>query len=416
MCQLRKSYTLIVALTWDLNTAPNYNILNRHAKELESQLRTLTGTEKVELFGIPNEEIVVEINPNQLAALGITPQNLSQQIRLSDAKVSSGQLYSPKNNLLLEVETELDSVSRIRQIPIKTADSGQIARLGDIANVKKTIQQPTTESAIIDGKPGIAVAVLMNSKTRIDRWREKNLQTLQKFESGLPNGITSQIIFDQSIYVNSRLNNLFQNLILGALCVIGATVLMMGWKSAVVVGTSLPLSLLMVFGCMRLLSIPLHQISVTGLIIALGLLIDNAIVVVDEMQILLKAGNKPHAAISKSVRYLAVPLLASTLTTVLTFSPIILLPGKTGEFLKSVAICVTLALFCSLLLSLTIVPAINGLMFNEQNTAYLWLVKYSRTGRDAHPTRVLVYGCVLHLLANCCKWGNKGFSLPTLFK
>ncbi len=381
--------TLIVALTWDLKEAPNYNILNRHAKELESQLRTLSGTEKVELFGIANEEIVVEINPNQIAALGITPQNLSQQIRLSDAKVSSGQLYSPKNNLLLEVETELDSIERIRQIPISAADSGQITRLGDIAKIKKTIQQPTTESAIIDGKPGIAVAVLMNSNTRIDRWREKNLQTLQKFDSGLPSGIKSQVIFDQSLYVNYRLNNLFQNLILGALCVIAATVLMMGWKSAVVVGSSLPLSLLMVFGCMRLLSIPLHQISVSGLIIALGLLIDNAIVVVDEMQILLKAGKKPIQAISKSVRYLAVPLLASTLTTVLTFSPIILLPGKTGEFLKSVAICVTLSLFCSLLLSLTIVPAINGLMFNRSDLANMVNIKQR-------------------------KWWNTGFYQPKL--
>ncbi|MEM6402540.1 MAG: efflux RND transporter permease subunit [Cyanobacteria bacterium P01_D01_bin.116] len=361
--EIGNSNTLIISLSWDLNSPPNYNILNRHAKELESELRTLTGTDKVELVGIPNSEILVEINPDSLSALGLTPQTLSQQINESDAKVSSGQLYSPRNNLLMEVETELDSVERIRQIPIKINDSGQFSRLGDIALIQKSIQQPPTESAIINGKPAIAVAVLMNSETRIDQWRKQNLKVLEQFKSKLPDGITLQIIFDQSYYVNNQLNNLFKNLILGAVCVIVATIFMMGWKSAVIVASSLPLCVLMVFGSMRLLSIPLHQISVTGLVIALGLLIDNAIVIVDEMQGLLKAGYQPSQAISKSVSYLAVPLLASTLTTVFTFTPIILLPGNQGEFMRSLGLSVILSLLSSLFLSLTVIPALTGLAF-----------------------------------------------------
>ncbi|MEM6751602.1 MAG: efflux RND transporter permease subunit [Cyanobacteria bacterium P01_E01_bin.35] len=381
--------TLIVALTWNLDTPANYSILHRHAKELDSELRTLTGTEQVELFGVPTEEIVVEINKSDLAALGLTPQDLSQQIRLSDAKVSSGQLYSPRNNLLMEVETELDSVERIRQIPIRVANSGQFSRLGDIADIKKSIQEPPKELAIINGKPGIAAAVLMESKTRIDQWTPKTRQTLEEFQSRLPTGIKLQVIFDQSRYVNHRLNNLFQNLILGAVCVVGVTIFLMGWKSALVVGSSLPLCVLMVFGGMRLLSIPLHQISVTGLVIALGLLIDNAVVVVDEMQILLKAGYQPQEAISKSVSYLAVPLLASTLTTVLTFTPVALLPGGVGEFVRTLALCVILALLCSVLLSLTIVPALIGLMFNPQSKGNVVTV----------PQR---------------KWWSTGFSQPAL--
>ena len=363
------SNTLIIALTWDLNSPPNYNILNRHAKELESELRILAGTEKVELVGIPNSEIAVEINPNNLSGIGLTPQTLSQQINLSDAKVSSGQLYGGRNNILMEVETELDSVERIRQIPIKVNDSGQFSRLGDIALIKKDIQQPPTESAIIDGKPGIAVAVLMNSQTRIDQWKEKNLEILEQFKSKLPDGISLQIIFDQSQYVNNQLSHLFKNLILGAVCVVFVTIFMMGWKSAIVVASSLPLSILMVFGGMRFLSVPLHQVSVTGLVIALGLLIDNAIVVVDEMQILLKAGYKPSEAISKSVRYLAVPLLASTLTTVFTFTPVVLLIGGQGEFMKPLGVCVILSLLSSLFISLTIVPALTGLTFTGNLSA-----------------------------------------------
>ncbi|AOX01779.1 acriflavine resistance protein B [Moorena producens PAL-8-15-08-1] len=363
--ELRTANTLIVALTWDLETPANYAILRRQGKNLESELRTLPGTEKVELFGAPTEEIVVEINPTDLATLGLTPQELSQQIRLSDAKVAAGQIRNSTNNLLLEVETELDSLDRIRQIPIRVANkSGQFARLGDIANVKKSILEPPSELAIINRKPAIALAVLMDSKKRIDQWTKAAHQNLEKFQSSLPPGIELELIFDQSHYVNNRLNNLFKNLILGTLCVVGSTVLMMGWKSALIVGSSLPLSVLMVFGAMRLLEIPLHQISVTGLVIALGMLIDNAIVVVDEMQTLLKSGIKPFEAISKTVSYLAVPLLASTLTTALTFMPIALLPGSAGEFVKTLALCVILALFSSLLISLTIIPALIGRIHN----------------------------------------------------
>ena len=352
--------TLIAALTWNLESPVNYAILRRWAQELEDELRNLPGTEQVELFGAPSEEIVVEINPVKLASMGLTPQQLSEQISLSDAKVAAGQLRS-NNNLLLEVQTQLDHLERIRQIPIRAVNgTEQLVRLGDLALVKKGIREPPSQLALIDNKPAIALAVLMEPNQRIDRWSKTARQTLDKFRARLPLGIDLQLIFDQSRYVNHRLNNLFKNLILGALCVVGSTLFMMGWRSALVVGSALPLSVLMVLGGMRVLEIPLHQMSVTGLVIALGLLIDNAIVVVDEIQNLLQKGFKPPKAISQTIRYLAIPLLASTLTTVLTFMPMVLVSGVIGEFVNSLGISVILALLSSLFLSLTIVPALIG--------------------------------------------------------
>ena len=133
-----RAYTLIVAITWDLDSPPNYAILERLAEELEQQLHNVGGVEEVEFWGAPSEEILVEINPADLAALGLTPQQLSQQIRLSDAKVSSGRLRSFQNDLLIEEETELDSLERIRQIPVIVDQNlGKLARLGDIGLVKK---------------------------------------------------------------------------------------------------------------------------------------------------------------------------------------------------------------------------------------------------------------------------------------
>ena len=395
----QRAYSLMVALTWDLEDSPaNYAILRRIAEELKDQLRSLDGTEEIEFFGAPSEEIIVEINPVKLAALGLTPQDISQQIRISDAKVASGMVRNKQNNLLLETETELDSLTRIRQIPISVGNnSNQLARLGDLALVKKGIQEPAQELAIINGQPGVVLAVRIEPNIRIDHWMKRAHQVLEEFRQTSSRGISLQLLLDQSIYVQSRLTGLFKNLFLGALCVVVSTALFMGWRPAIVVGSAIPLSILMVFGGMRLLGIPLHQMSVTGLVIALGMLIDNAIVVVDEMQNLLRSGFSPAKAISKTVGHIAIPLIASTLTTVLTFLPIALIPGDTGEFVRTISLSVILALLSSLLLSLTIIPVLNGRM---------QVLKNQGASKNQKPNQKPTYR----------NWINSGISLPGLTK
>ena len=292
--EISRAYTLIVALTWELDSPPEYGILNRIAEELEQQLYNVGSVEEIKFWGAPSEEILVEINPTNLVALGLTPQQLAQQIRLSDAKVSSGKLRSRQNDLLIEINSELDSLERIRQIPIRVGNnSEQLARLGDVALVKKTKQEPPGELAVINGKPGITLGVLIEPNRRIDHWMREARQTLEKFDSSLSRHIGLEIILDQNDYVETRLNNLFKNLLLGALLVVATASFLMGGKSALVLGFSLPLSVLMVFGGMRTFEIPLHQSSLVGLVIALGMLIDNAVVVVDEIGNLLEEGCPP---------------------------------------------------------------------------------------------------------------------------
>ncbi|NEQ64741.1 MAG: efflux RND transporter permease subunit, partial [Symploca sp. SIO2D2] len=409
-----RTYTLIVALTWNLETLANYSILNRLAKALKEEFRLITGTEEVNLFGEPNEEIVVEINRAHLAALKITPQELSQQIRLSDAKVSTGQLRSTNSDVLLEVESELDSLERIRQIPIRLGNPGQIARLGDMALVTKGIREPPTELALINGKPGVALAIRIEPNQRIDQWTTIANQTLQQFQQHIPAGIELEIISAQNRYVAKRLNNLFKNLFLGALLVFGSTLLMMGWKSALVVGSILPLSILMVLGGMQALGIALHQISVTGLVIALGMLIDNAIVVVDEIQYLLKQGIQPQTAISRTVSYLAIPLLASNLTTILTFIPIVLLPGEAGEFVGTVALSVILALLSSLFLSLTIIPALFGRMHHRTRRRGDAGTRRPGVTESVHPANLVWSTTSRNTSKIYHRWWNQGFSHPSL--
>lgn len=349
---------LIVGVTWERAEDPNWAILKRLGEELQDQLRALPGSEEVELFGDPEEEIRVEIDPVRLAALDLTPGAVSEAIFASDAKVTAGQLRGERNTLLFEVQGELDSLDRIRAIPIQLNATGQVTRIGDFARVEKGIVQPMAELALLDDRPAVVVAATTESATRVDQWAVLAREQLQLFTDRLPTGVGLQVVLDQSQYIQARLDTVLGDLFIGAVMVIGVTLVVMGWKSALIVGAALPLTTLMVFGSMKVMEVPLHQISITGLIIALGLLIDNAIIAVDEVQIRLRRGLDPGEAVADSVQHLAVPLLSSTLTTVLAFMPIALAPGGVGEFTGTIGVTVILALTSSLLLALTILPAL----------------------------------------------------------
>ena len=401
-----KAYTAIASLTWELPSEPNYPVLRRYAEQLEVAMRGVEGTEEVELFGDPNEEITVEIDAAELVAVGLSPQELAQQVNLSDAKVSAGQYRSDRQNIAIEVDSELETVERIRQIPIQN-NSGQFTRLSDLATVSRGIQLPPSDLALVSGKPAIAVGVLMKSGLRIDQWAESVKAEIANFESTLPQGVSLDLIFDQSGYVDDRIGTLLSNLFVGALLVVGVSLVSMGWRSALVVGVALPLTTAMVFGWMTVLNIPIQQMSVTGLIIALGLLIDNAIVVVDEIQMEMEQVEKPLEALTKTVNYLKVPLFASTLTTILTFLPIVLLPGTAGEFVGSIALSVIMALISSLALSLTVIASLATRMLGNTSK------KAKQLGQqNAKPKGVRQK--IQSFLLKPGAWWNEGLNSPTL--
>lgn len=360
------AYALIVGLVWQGDEPVNYAILRRTAEELEQRLRSVSGTREVDTFGDPDEEITVVVQQTKLATLGLSTLDIARQIQASDSKVSAGLLRSQGNALLIEVDEQLDSVSRIKETPIQlqtagTDRSSQIVTLGDVAEVRKTIIEPPTDLAIIQNKPAVALGAYVRENQRIDHWARDAKLVLSDFANTLPPAIALEHVFEQSPYVESRLSSLLYNLMLGATGVMLVIWFMMGWRSALVVGAALPLASLMVLAGMRMLGIPIHQMSVTGLIIALGLLIDNAIVMVDEVRERLQQGEAGREAVSQSVRHLAAPLFGSTLTTALSFAPIALMPGPAGEFVGSIAISVILAVASSFALAMTITPALAAM-------------------------------------------------------
>lgn len=367
-----KASALLVGLTWTLATEPNYAILGRLADSLEDWLRAIPGTDSVDIFGQPDEEIRVDIALAELSRLGLTAQGLAQQVAASDAKVSAGQYRSQAQEILLEVDSNLSSLEQIRSIPVQTGGNGQVARLGDVATVTRGSQDPPTDLALVNGHPAVVISAKVESAQRVDQWATQARQVMDEFRATLPTELELTVVLDQSQYVQQRLNGVINNLVLGSALVIGVSLLLLGWKSALLVGLALPLTTLTVFGTMKGLGVPLHQMSVTGIIIALGLLIDNAIIVVDEVQGRLRQGLPPAEAVHHTVRHLLVPLLASTLTTVLAFVPIATSPGGVGEFIGTIGLTVILALVSSLALSLTVIVSLAGRLHHWQPFPMGW--------------------------------------------
>ena len=356
-----KAYAMIVALRRADGEpgAAGDAVVRRLAEQLEDEIKAVPGTEAVDTFGDPDEEILVEVAPQTLAAVGLTVADVARQLAASDSKISAGQLRGT-SNLLIEVDGELDSLKRIAETPIRYGTDGRFVKLGDVAEVRRSIVDPPSSLAVIEGRPAVALGAMVRSTVRVDHWTESATAAVDDFAASLPRGIELSKVFVQNTYVEDRLAGLLQNLLVGGLAVAAVILLMMGWRSALIVSSALPLSAMMVLAGMRFLEIPIHQMSVTGLIIALGLLIDNAIVVVDEVTEKLRHGHAPGSAVSQTVRHLAVPLFGSTLTTALAFGPIALMPGPAGEFVGSIAVSVILAIFSSFFLAMTIVPALSA--------------------------------------------------------
>ncbi len=383
-----KAYALIVALVWDNPNPVNYAVLRRSAKQLEDRLRAVSGTEDIDTFGDPDEEILVEIQPDRVATLGLSVEQIAQQVEASDAKLTAGLLRGQKSDLLIDVDSELDSLARIARTPVQFGSEGHSVQLGDIATIHKGVAQPLSSLVVADGKPAVTLGMFVRDNMRIDHWSQEAKNVIREFEQSLADDVQVQMLFDQNRYVEARLSGLIWNLLFGGLAVIVVIVFMMGWRNALVIGTALPLSAFMVLAGLRMLDIPIHQMSVTGLIIALGLLIDNAIVVVDEVRSKLHARMAPEDAVISTVRHLAVPLLGSTLTTALAFAPIALMPGPAGEFVGSIAISVILAICSSFFLAMTVIPAIAALFADPEEdpeTGHWWQVGFSHAGlRNAY--------------------------------
>jgi multidrug efflux pump len=348
----------------------------RHkCQEFSDRLRNVPGTELVRIYGELDEEINVNIDPQKLTSTGISIAQASQLVVGADPKLPAGVIHSEQYDIRLQVADELDSVEMIKNLPLNSSDQANFMRLGDIAEVSRGWRSPPDDIALVNGEQVVFVAARMQATLRADEWTANAIEIVEEFNQQYGASAVAEIVFEQNVYTEARLADLSQNLLLGSLVVMAVVFVFMGLKASWIVGLSLPLCAAFTIFSLSFYGEQIHQMSIFGIIVAIGLLIDNAIVITDEIRgKLLDSDTSRLDALVGSLKHLFNPLLASTLTTILGFMPIFLLSGNIGDFVGPIAISVVMALIGSLFISLTIIAALAAkfLPRAEANKTAAW--------------------------------------------
>lgn len=355
------AFTVLAALVWTSSEKPNPLILRRTAEELQSRLLDVPGTDYTRVRGVGAEEIAVTLRGDVAQSLGLSEAEVARLVAGADAKGAAGQVYAPGSEVPVEVRGELGTLDRLRGVTLRAERGGAAQlRLGDVAEITRGIASPETEHGEVGGLRAVVVGTRMGDGLRVSGFAEGVRAELAAFEKTLPDGIALDIIFDQSAYAGERFATLGANLAVGVTLVALILLLTLGWRSALIVAVAIPLTALGTLAVMNGVGVKLHQMSVTGMIVALGLLVDAAIVICDAVGRRLTKGMSRREAVADSVRRFWLPLLSSTATTVLAFMPITLLPGAAGEFVGPIADSVIISLIVSFILALTVTAALAG--------------------------------------------------------
>lgn len=333
-------------------------VLRREAEAFADAARRVPRTRRVKLYGLPDEEIRVEINERIAAQLGISVDEVALALRNDDAKTPAGKLQGAQAAFAVELAGEFSSIESVRDVVVRALADGRVLRVSDLASVTRDERTPPARLAFSNGHRSVLIGIEMDEGYQVDAYSRVFDEWLEGYRQDAARGLSIETSYDQSGYTEQRLADVATNLMAGVALVLAVLLVTLGWRAATVVAVVLPLCTLLSMIVLLYLDVPIHQMSVTGLVVALGLLVDGSIVMADEVRKRLLDGLQPVDAMAGAVTRMRVPLIASTLTTVLAFMPMAILAGPAGDFLGSIAISVIVMLVSSMVLALTVTPVL----------------------------------------------------------
>ena len=350
--------TVLFALQWRGDGDPQMVILSRLANQFKRKLANITNSKQALVYGDTKEEIFVGADLDLLTDAGMNIQSIAIAIDRYDSKRAIGNIVGQDAEFRIKAHDNISLINDLKKLPLKISDDYQAIRLEDVATVEKLPVDPPIEIVSYNGIPSVFVEVRGKFAQRTDLYSKAVLRVADVFKEGLPDEIGLEVIFNESDFVEEKFSFLMQSILLATFIVLFLSYLLLGPRSAVIVSAVVPLTILLVLiGC-TILQVPLHQTSVTGIILSLGLLIDNSIIVVEDYRYRKSQKLVNREAIYASIKHLSLPLLAATVTTGLAFMPMAAGKGASPEFVGDMAITIILAVSSSLFLALTVVPVL----------------------------------------------------------
>jgi multidrug efflux pump len=335
----------------------NYAQLKKAAEGLRQRLLKVSGVTKVDLYGIQDEKIYVEFSHAKLATLGITPQALFDSLAKQNNVVPAGTVETSAQRVPLRVTGALDGVQAVAETPVES--NGRVFRLGDIATVSHGYVDPPSFVVRQEGKPALGIGVVTAKGANILELGKEVKAATAEFMQAVPQGINIEQIADQPKVVEHAVSEFVHSFIEALAIVLFVSFLALGWRTGFVVALSVPLVLAIVFIVMNAMSLDLHRITLGALIIALGLLVDDAIIAVEMMVVKMEQGWDRVRAASFAWESTAFPMLTGTLVTAAGFLPIGFANSAVGEYAGGIFWIVAIALVASWFVAVIFTPHIG---------------------------------------------------------
>ena len=332
----------------------SYAQLKQVAEALRKRLQSVPDVTKVDLYGEQAERIFVETSYAKLATLGVSLQTMSDSLAKQNALAPAGEFQTQAQRVPLRVTGALHGVDAVAETPVFA--NGQTFRLGDIAKVSHGYEDPPSYVVRAQGKPALEIGVVMQRGGNILELGKKLDVALADFETNLPQGVRIARIADQPKVVSAAVFEFTRSFLEALAIVLGVSFLTLGWRSGIVVATSVPLVLAIVFVAMTLLGLDLQRVTLGALIIALGLLVDDAIIAVEMIVVKLEQGWDRERAASFAWTSTAFPMLTGTLITAAGFMPIGLANSTVGEYTGGIFWVVGIALVASWFVAVLFTP------------------------------------------------------------
>ncbi|AKX50777.1 efflux RND transporter permease subunit [Thiopseudomonas alkaliphila] len=372
----------------------DYATLKDYADRLQLQLQRVKNVGKVEILGLQEERIWVEISNTRLATMGVPWQTVQQALEEQNTVTATGFFETASDRVQIRVSGQFENLEQIRAFPIRAGD--QTFRLGDIATVYRGFQDPAAPKVRYQGQEALAIAVAMREGGDILVLGKALEQEFARLEQTLPIGMTLTKVSDQPAAVKTSVGEFVQVLIEALAIVLLVSFFSLGFRTGLVVAISIPIVLAMTFTVMHYLNIGLHKISLGSLVLALGLMVDDAIIAVEMMAIKMEQGYNRIKAASFAWTSTAFPMLTGTLITAAGFLPIATAASSVGEYTRSIFQVVGISLVVSWIAAVMFVPYLGYYLLPDNKHQQAAEAHDPYDTRFYRAVRALVNWCVGH--------------------
>ena len=359
--------TMVVHLTspagrYDMLYLRNYAVLN-----VKDQLAKIQGVGNVQLFGSGDYAMRIWLNPQRIAELGLSADDVVSAVRKQNAQVAAGVINGPpygtasQLQLPITVEGRLSDPEEFRQIVIKNA-GGVVTRLGDVARVEIDASQYGLRS-LLNNKQAVAIPIFQAPGSNAIQISDQVRATMAELKKNFPQGMDYSIVYDPTVFVRDSIKAVVHTLLEAVLLVVLVVILFLQtWRASIIPLLAVPVSIVGTFGAMHLFGFSINNLSLFGLVLAIGIVVDDAIVVVENVERNIEAGLAPREATLKAMSEVTGPIIAIALVLCAVFVPIAFISGLTGEFYRQFALTIAFSTVISAFNSLTLSPALSALL------------------------------------------------------